>query len=441
MRLSWFRFRCFHYPLRAFFSKLDHKLKSLCLCGRILEALQIMWHAETRLHPQTYALLLQECIFRKQFHHGKRIHAHMLAVGYAPDQYLLTKLLILYAKFGDLQTAHILFDKMPDRSLVAWNVMISGCVQMGFENEGFNLYTRMRGSGLTPDQFTFASVFRACASLAALEQGKQPHATMIKANIMDNVVVNSALMDMYFKCSSPSEGRRVFDYALERNVITWTSLISGYGQNGRAEHVLELFHQMMSQGFQPNYVTFLAVLSACSHRGLVTEGQRYFCAMTQEYGIKPRLKHYAAMVDLFGRAGRLREAYDFVRNSPCQRHSVVWGALLGACRVHGDIGLVQLAASKYFELEPQNTGKYVVLSNTYAACGLWKSVKMVREAMRESGLNKEPACSWIQIQTTTHIFLVGDNSHQHSEHIYELIKQLACILKDAELPLIKISHG
>ncbi|KAF5180244.1 Pentatricopeptide repeat-containing protein [Thalictrum thalictroides] len=309
--------------------------------------------------------------------------------------------------------------------------MISGYVQKGLENVGLEFYNRMRRNGFVPDQFTFSSVFRACATLATLEQGKQAHCVMIKSHVKDNVVVKSALMDMYFKCSSPFDGHLVFDKALERNVVTWTSLISGYGQNGRVEEVLECFDRMVDEGFKPNYVTFLAVLSACSYGGLVTEGRRYFCSMTQDYNIKPRLKHYAAMVDLLGRAGRLKEAYELVQSSPCEKHSVVWGALLGASRIHGDLDLVELAAKRFFELEPENSGRYVVLSNTYAANGLWKNVKAVREAMNESGVKKEPACSWIEIRREVHTFLVGDKSHKQSEQIYEMILELTCILKDA----------
>ncbi|KAF9589299.1 hypothetical protein IFM89_022369 [Coptis chinensis] len=354
----------------------------------------------------------------------------MFKVGFRPDQYLQTKLIILYAKDGDLDTAHILFDTIPERSLVSWNAMISGYVQKGLKEMGLDFYNKMRRSGFMPDQFTFSSVFRACATLAAIEKGKQAHAVMIKSDIKDNVVVNSALMDMYFKCSSPCDGYRVFDKSSERNAVTWTSLISGYGHNGRVDEVIEFFNRMIKEGFKPDYVTFLAVLSACGHGGFVSEGKRYFCSMIKDYGIKPRLKHYATMVDMLGRAGRLDEAFEFVENSPCEKHSVVWGALLGACQIHGRLDLANVAAKKFFELAPENAGKYVVLSNTYAAYGLWKNVDKVREVMRESGVKKEPSCSWIEIRREVHTFLVGDKSDTQSEQIYEMIKELTCILKD-----------
>ncbi|KAK9132980.1 hypothetical protein Scep_012508 [Stephania cephalantha] len=411
--------------------ELNEKLKGLCRSGRIIEAVDILCGSKSQVDHQTFALLLQECIFKKEFNKGRRIHSQMITTGFAPDEYLQTKLVILYAKKGDLRTAHIVFDEIPNRSVVSWNAMISGYVQSGLEEVGLDLFYSMRLSGVKPDQFSFASVFRACASLATLEQGKRAHSVMIKCNVMNNVVVNSALMDMYFKCCSVGDARRAFDKALERNVVTWTALICGYGLHGLVDEVLELFCKMTKGGFRPNYVTFLAVLSACSHAGMVNEGWQYFYLMTRDYGIRPRAKHYATMVDLLGRAGKLYEAYEFVKNSPCEKYSVVWGALLGACRNYGDLELVKVAARKFFELEPMNAGKHVVISNTYASFGLWENVKEVREAMRTLRVKKEPACSWIEVQKEVHMFLVGDKFHKESEQMREAIKDLTCVLKDA----------
>ncbi len=411
--------------------QLDKTLKGLCISGRLRESVGLLCTMGVRVEPGTYVLLLQECIFRKEYKKGRRIHAQMVVVGYDPNEYLKTKLLILYMKSGDLGTAHVLFDNLREKNLVSWNAMIAGYVQKGLEEVGLNLYYKMRQTGFIPDQYTFASVFRVCATLATLEHGKQAHAVLIKCQIRENVVVNSALMDMYFKCSSLSDGHQVFDRSLNRNVIMWTALISGYGQHGKVVEVLESFHRMKTEGFKPNHVTFLAVLSACSHEGLVDEGWAYFSSMIKDYGIQPRGKHYAAMVDLFGRAGRLQEAYEFVLNSPCKEHSVIWGALLGACRVHGDMDLVKLASNKYFELEPKNPGKYVVLSNAYATSGFWDNVAQVRAVMRESGIIKEPGCSRIEVQNGAHFFFKGDKSHKQSKEINELIREMTCILKDA----------
>ncbi|XP_051125136.1 pentatricopeptide repeat-containing protein At4g16470-like isoform X2 [Andrographis paniculata] len=329
---------------------LDRTLKDLCITGRIKEAVGILCSTGVQVISETYSLLLQECIFRKEYKKGRRIHWQMVAVGFMPDEYLKIKLLIFYAKLGDLDTAYLIFDRLVMKTLISWNAVIAGYVQKGMEEVGLSLYHTMRLCGLIPDQYTFASVFRACSSLAILEQGKQAHAVLIKTLVSGNVVVHSALMDMYFKCSSPCDGFRVFDQSLDRNVITWTALISGYGLHGRVNEVLSSFHQMISEGFKPNQITFLAVLSACSHGGLVDEGRAYFSSMMRDFGVQPRGKHYAVMVDLLGRAGKLDEAYEFVRASPCKDHPAVWGALLGAC--------------------------------------LWKNVAEVRCVMKESGIKK-----------------------------------------------------
>ncbi|KAL6990659.1 thymidine kinase [Sarracenia purpurea var. burkii] len=345
----------------------------------------------------------------------------MVVVGFVLNEYLITKLLILYAKAGDLKTASNLFNKLPETSLISWNAIIAGHVQNGLVEIGLNLYYKMRQSALTPDQYTFASVFRACATLATLHQGKQAHGVFIKSQISGNVVVNCALVDMYFKCSSPCDGQLIFDKSLDRNVVTWTALISGYGQNGCVEKVLQSFQRMINEGHRPNSVTFLAVLSACSHGGLVHEGWEYFSSMTRDYGIQPRGSHYAAMVDLLGRAGRLQEAYDFVQNSPFVEHSVIWGALLGACQIHGNMDMVKYAAKRFFELEQENTGKYVVLCNAYATFGLWDSVAEMRGQMKEFGIKKEPGYSMIEVQREVHFFFMADNSHKQTQPTKESV--------------------
>ncbi|KAF5728850.1 hypothetical protein HS088_TW21G01004 [Tripterygium wilfordii] len=398
--------------------------------GRLSQAVGLLWGTGLGVDSGTYALLLQECIYRKEYKKGRRIHAQMVVVRFIPNEYLKTKLLILYAKLGDLETAKILFHILSVKSLISWNAMIAGYIQKGLDGMGLHVYYKMRENGMKPDQYTFASVFRACATLATLEHGKRVHGVMIKSHIEENVVVNSALIDMYFKCCSISDGHLVFDKSLSRNVITWTALISGYGQHGRVMEVLESFSRMKNEGLRPNDVTFLAVLCACSHGGLVDEGWDYFLSMTRDYGIRPRGQHYAAMVDLLGRAGRLQEAYDFILKSPCMDHSGIWGALLGACRIHGDIDMIKLAAKKFFELEPENSGKYVVLSNAYATHGFWNNVAEVRLMMRNTGLQKEPGYSRIWVQNNVHYFLKGDESHHQSVEIYELINEMSCVLND-----------
>ncbi|KAE8708935.1 Pentatricopeptide repeat-containing protein [Hibiscus syriacus] len=372
----------FQAKLHKSYVHLNKALMNLCFSGRLRETVGLLWRTRFKADDATYALLLQECIFRKEYRSGRRIHAQMVVIGY------------------------------------------KGCGESGLD-----LYYDMKTNGLTPDQYTFASVFRACAPLASLEHGKRAHGMLIKSHIRENVV-SSALMDMYFKCSSLTDAHRVFNEVVNRNVVTWTSLICGYGQHGRVKKVLESFDKMINEGFRPNYVTFLAGLSACSQGGLVGEGWHYFLSMTRDYGIQPRGQHYAAMVDLLGRSGKLREAYEFILNSPFKEHLAIWGALLGACRIHGDMDLAKLAADKFLELDPENAGTYVVLSNAYATFGFWENLAELRKNMRSSGVIKEPAYSRIEIQGKDHFFLRGDVSHECSAEIYELIELMPSILKD-----------
>ncbi|KAH7660566.1 Tetratricopeptide-like helical domain-containing protein [Dioscorea alata] len=411
----------------------NEELRNLCFTGRLPQAVELLCHdLRSCVDPRTYALLLQESIHWKESKLGRRIHAQMVIAGFSPDEYLRTKLVIFYAKVGDLWTARQLFDRIPDRNLIQWNAMISGYVLKGLEQEGLNVYYSMRSVGLAPDQFTFASVFRACARLALLEHGKRAHAVMIKNHLKkDNVIVSSALVDMYLKCSSLDDGHRAFDVSLQRNVVTWTSLISGYGKHGQVAEVLELFYQMITEGFRPNSVTFLALLSACSHGGLIDAGWSYFNSMEAVYDIRPTGEHYAAIVDMLGRAGRLHEAYEFVKMSPCAEHSVIWGALLGACRIHGDMELIRLAANKFLEMQPKNVGKYIVLSNTFANNGMWDDVADVRRKITKLQMKKEPAWSSIELQGVVHTFLVRDNTHEEIGKIYETIRSIGCALAEA----------
>ena len=248
----------------------------------------MLCHARVQVESETYSLLLQDCIFRKDYSLGKKIHWQMIIIGCVPNEYLNVKLLILYAKAGDLNLAHILFDKLQMKSLVSWNSMIAGYVQKGLEEVGLSMFHKLIKNGLIPDHYTFGSIFRAHASLAILEQGRQAHALWIKCQICGNLVVNSALMDMYFKCSRLSVGDLVFEKFLDRNVVTWSALISGYGQHGRVVEVIESLHRMLDEGFSPNHVTFLAVLAACNHGGLVNRGWEYFTSMTRDCRFQPK---------------------------------------------------------------------------------------------------------------------------------------------------------
>jgi pentatricopeptide repeat protein len=402
-------------------------LRSLCISGDLSAAVRLLCQSLVYPGAGTYALLLQECVNRREAKLGKRIHARMVATGFRCSEYITTKLLIFYAKIGELGVAQKVFDEMPERSVVAWNAMISGCARGDKEARAVELFYAMRAAGLAPDQFTFASVLCACARLAALEHGRRVHGVAVKSDVGGNVFANSALVDMYPKCSSLADAHQAFAAAPERNVTMWTAVISGHGQHGRVSEALELFDRMTEDGLRPNDVTFLAVLSACAHGGHVDEGLKRFASMSSVYGLAPRGQHYAAVVDLLARVGRLRDAYDFVKNLPdCQEHSVVWGTLLGACRKHGgDVRLVELVARRFFRLQPGNAGKYVVLANTYAAREMWDNVAGAHEVMNARGVRKDPAWSAVEVQGKKHTFLAGDSYHDECSAIYQVCNALA----------------
>jgi pentatricopeptide repeat protein len=242
--------------------------------------------------------------------------------------------------------------------------------------------------------------------------------------------VGNALIDMYSKCGSVELACHVFEKMSMRNEVSWTSMISGYGMNGYGEDALAHFKKMQTTRLIPNHITFVAVLSACSHAGLVSEGKKYFECMSRDYQITPRLEHYACVVDLLGRAGLLDEAESFIQAMPAEPNASVWGALLAACTTHGNLNLGQRVGEQLLELESDNDGNYILLSNIYAAAGKWDRVANVRAIMKARGLKQRPGCSWIRVKTKVHRFFVGDRSHPQSEDIYAMLESLTEQLRE-----------
>ena len=304
--------------------------------------------------------------------------------------------------------------------------MISGYVQSSREHEGLEMFFRMRVSGQNPDQFSFSSAFRACARIATVDCGRRIHGIMVKHLATPNVIVSSALVDMYFKCSEVADGRRAFEISQDQNIVAWTALISGYAAHGIAAEAIQLFRRMIDEGCRPNHVTFISILSACSRRGLVKEAWEFFNSMSRDYQLSPREEHYAAMVDLLGRLGRLQEAYDLAKKSPFQQHHVIWGALFGACKLHGNGEMLQIVADRFFDLMPENAGKYLVLSNFYASDGRWKDVEGIHEMIKKSG-KKEPGQSSVEIRGKVHAFLSGKRFHEEIDRIEEAIRTLGIL--------------
>ncbi|KAH9314913.1 hypothetical protein KI387_023540, partial [Taxus chinensis] len=296
-------------------------------------------------------------------------------------------------------------------------------------DETFALFREMQLSGLKPTHVTIASVIPACSQLTLLLYGKALHGCVLRSGFDLNAFVNSALIDMYAKSGAINLARQVFDRMSERDVVSWTAVITGYGLHGRSEDVLALFNEMNNSGTKPDHVTFVAVLSACSHAGLAIEAWRYFNLMSHDHNMTLGLEHYACMVDLLSRSGCLDEAYNFITSMPLEPNSGIWGVLLGACRIHCNVELGERVAEYLFKLDPRNEGYYVLLSNIYATAGKWDGVAKVRKMMKDRGLRKKPGCSWIEVNCRVHAFVGDDRLHPESEEIFAMLESLSKQIK------------
>ncbi|XP_059660852.1 pentatricopeptide repeat-containing protein At2g29760, chloroplastic [Cornus florida] len=341
-----------------------------------------------------------------------------------------TTLLVGYAKLGEYDAARRVFDSMPNQDIAAWNALISSYEQSGKPREALAIFNELQlRKNVEPDEVTLVSTLSACAQLGAIDLGGWIHVYIKKQGMKLNRHLATSLIDMYSKCGDLEKALEVFHSVDTRDVFVWSAMIAGLAMHGRGGDAIDLFLKMKEDKVTPNAVTFTNVLCACSHAGLVDEGRALFNQMGPVYGVVPGVKHYACMVDILGRKGRLDEAMELIKNMPIAPSASVWGALLGACRLHGNVELAEQACRCLLELEPQNHGAYVLLSNLYAKSGKWDKVSGLRKLMRDSGLKKEPGCSSIEVNGVVHEFLVGDNSHPLSKKIYSKLDEIAARLK------------
>ncbi|GFS42784.1 pentatricopeptide repeat (PPR-like) superfamily protein [Actinidia rufa] len=337
-----------------------------------------------------------------------------------------TTLVSGYAKWGDMQLASELFDEMPEKNPVSWTALISGYARHNMANKALELFAKMISFGIRPDQFTFSSCLCACASMATLKHGKQIHAYLIQTSFKPNTIVVSSLIDMYSKCGSLVVGRRVFDImGNKQDYVLWNTMLSALAQHGCGEEAKQMFDDMVRSGVKPDRITYVVILNACSHSGLVQEGLGYFQSMACDHGIAPDQEHYACLIDLLGRAGCFDELMTQLEKMPRKPDGLVWNALLGVCRIQGNLELGEKAAENLIELEPQSSAAYVFLSSIYAALGRWESVEKVRKLMNERCVKKERAISWLEIENKLHAFTVSDTLHPLNEEIYSVLEQLA----------------
>lgn len=400
-------------------------------------------------NPTTMASVLPSCVHSQAFLDREGIHGFVIKLGFGSNTYVQNALMDMYSRIGKIDVSKGLFDSMEHKDIVSWNTMITGCVVCGQHSEALLLLhemqrfndkdnseheiendTRTRTSHRA-NSITLMAILPGCGSLSALAKGKEIHAYAIKNNMASDFAVGSALVDMYAKCGCLIMSKRVFDHMPKKNVITWNVLIMAYGMHGQGEEALCLFRKMaaeVSEGSEvkPNEVTFIAVFAACSHSGLINEGLTLFYSMRDEYGINPTSDHYACLVDLLGRAGKLDAAYELINSMPAQYDkSGAWSSLLGACRVHKNVELGEIAARKLIQLEPHVDSHYVLLSNIYSSAGFWEKAMEVRKRMKKMGVRKEPGCSWIEFGDKVHKFLAGDALHPQSEQLHGFIEDLS----------------
>ena len=376
----------------------------------------------------TYMSLLNECASTGALEWVKDVHRHILEGGYESDVRVGNALVHMYAKSGSIEDARMVFDRLKERDVITWNVMIGAYAGSGRGVEAYDLYLKMKEGGFQPNAVTYVSLLNECASTGALEWVKDVHRHILEGGYESDVLVGNALVHMYAKSGSIEDAQLVFERMEECDVMTWNIMIGGLGQHGRGRDALELFRKMKADGLVPDAYSFVALLSACSHAGLVDEGRQIFCAM-KDYGVIPTVVHYTCMVDLLGRAGLLEETKRFISSMPVEANAGTWGALLGACRTYGNVELGELAAKEVMKLEPADASPYVLLANIYAAAGQWDQVSFIWHMMQERGIRKEPGVSWIKIGNKVHRFVVGDRSHPEAKKIYDVLNNLSKKLK------------
>ncbi|XP_010494046.2 PREDICTED: pentatricopeptide repeat-containing protein At5g27110-like [Camelina sativa] len=391
-----------------------------------VELLNRMIIEGTRPIQTTLTSILMACSRSRNLQHGKFVHGYVIKTSAVDaDIYLNCSLIDLYFKCGEVKLAETVFSKTQKDVVESWNVMISGYVSVGNWFQAVEVYDQMVSIGVKPDVVTFTSVLPACSQLAALEKGKRIHMSISESRLETDELLMTALLDMYSKCGNVKEASRIFSSMPKKDVVSWTVMISAYGSHGQPREALNHFDEMQKFGVKPDGVTFLAVLSACGHAGLIDEGVKYFSQMKSNYGIKPSFEHYSCLIDILGRAGRLLEAYEILEEKPETRDNAeLLSTLFSACCLHKDHSLGDRIARLLVEKCPEDASTYTVLYNLYASCESWDAARRVRLKMKEVGLMKKSGCSWIEMNEKVCHFYAEDWSHPQAENICECLALL-----------------
>ncbi|KAJ4703804.1 Pentatricopeptide repeat-containing protein [Melia azedarach] len=370
------------------------------------------------------------------FNNGRAVHGTVLKMGYNSGVAVMNALIDMYGKCKSLGDALEIFEMMEEKDIFSWNSIMAVHEQCGDHDGTLRLFDRMLGARIQPDLVTVTTVLPACSHLAALMHGREIHGYMIVSGLskngncedIDDVLMNNALMDMYAKCGSMTDAQMVFNKMSNKDVASWNIMILGYGMDGHGHEALSMFPCMCEAKLKPDEVTFVGLLSACSHSGFVSQGREFLEQMESRYGVVPTIEHYTCVIDMLGRAGQLNEAYELALAMPVEANPVVWRTLLAACRLHGDADLAEIAAQRAFQLEPGHCGNYVLMSNVYVAVGRYEEVLDVRHTMRQQNVRKTPGCSWIELKNGVHTFITSDQSHPEARSIYAGLRSLTARL-------------
>ncbi|KDP45214.1 hypothetical protein JCGZ_15079 [Jatropha curcas] len=428
------------------------------LSGYYINGIQLYYQMiSSSILPDKYAItsVLKACAFQLALREGREVHCQVLKFGFSSNRSTRMKLMEVYGKCGALKDAKQVFDEMPELDVVAstimidsyfdrglvqeatnvfnliktkdtvcFTAMIDGLVRNGELNRALEIFREMQRLDVRPNEVTIVCVLSACSQIGALELGRWVHSYMGKCKIELNHFVGAALINMYSRCGDIDEAWKIFGKMKERNAITYNSMIMGLSLHGKSNEAIELFREMTKQGHRPTSVTFVGLLNACSHGGLVDLGFEIFHSMSRDYEIEPQMEHYGCIVDLLGRLGRPEEAYDFIRTMKLEPDHIMLGALLSACTIHGNLQLGEEIAKMLVNCGNADSGTYVLLSNVYSSSGKWKEAAQVRAKMKEEGILKEPGCSSIEVNNEIHEFISGDLRHPQKEKIYKKLEDI-----------------
>lgn len=355
---------------------------------------------------------------------GMQLHAYIIQTGYQENVFVGSALIDMYCKCNRIKCAEEVFTMMTHKNTVSWTAMLVGYGQNGHSEEAIKIFSKMLKNSIEPDDVTLGSVVSASADLASLEEGAQFHTQALVTGLISSIAVSNALITLYGRCGMIEDSSKLFKEMKVRDDISWTALISGYAQFGKANEAIHLFEEMLSHGLKPDEATFVGIMSACSRAGLVEKGKQYFESMVKEHGIVPTPDHYTCMIDLLSRAGKLKEAKSFISKMPFIPDAIGWGTLLSSCRFYGNREIAKWAADSLFELDPQHPAGYVLLSSVYASEEKWDRVAQLRKGMRDKGIRKDPGHSWIKLKHKVYIFSADDQSSPYLERIYTRLEQL-----------------